>query len=314
MHAPLVNRRVIPPGATVSTGAFADGWPARRFDWPGEGRGTILFLGGRGDIFEKYFEAFGHWHGQGWTIRSFDWRGQGGSGRLSASASTGHAASFAPWIDDLAHEHRALIATADRPLVVIAHSMGGHLVLRALIERRIEPAAVVMTAPMFGIPSRPFGPWLAPRLAALLSRLTRPEHPAWKANEKPAMPWETRQRLLTHSSERYQDELWWKEHDPAIALGPPSWHWVAEAYRSTRMTFEQGRIESVAVPMLIIGTDADGLVAPAAIRAAAGRLPDAELVMFGDEAAHEILREEDPVRRQALDCIDRFLDRRAPRR
>ena len=43
----------------------------------------------------------------------------------------------------------------------------------------------------------------------------------------------------------------------------------------------------------------------------AGELPDVELVRFGSESAHEILREADPVRDRALDAIDDFLARRA---
>jgi aspartyl-tRNA(Asn)/glutamyl-tRNA(Gln) amidotransferase subunit B len=40
----------------------------------------------------------------------------------------------------------------------------------------------------------------------------------------------------------------------------------------------------------------------------AARLPDARLHVYGREAAHEILRELDPVRLDALGRIDRFLD------
>src|SRR5687767_14536090 len=103
------NRRVLPAGSEVGTWTAKDGWPHRTFEWPQrqkeserEARGSILFLGGRGDIFEKYLESFDHWHRAGWGVASFDWRAQGGSGRLSSDPGCGHAASFAPWIDDLA--------------------------------------------------------------------------------------------------------------------------------------------------------------------------------------------------------------------
>ena len=66
------------------------------------------------------------------------------------------------------------------------------------------------------------------------------------------------------------------------------------------------------IPVLLIGTERDRLVSPAAIRRAAGQLPEAEILMF-DDAAHEILRERDPVRLRALAGIDAFLDRHAPR-
>jgi lysophospholipase len=63
--------------------------------------------------------------------------------------------------------------------------------------------------------------------------------------------------------------------------------------------------------VLLIGTERDRLVSPAAIRSAAAGLPNSELFMFTD-AAHEILRESDPVRLEALARIDAFLDRNAP--
>ena len=61
---------------------------------------------------------------------------------------------------------------------------------------------------------------------------------------------------------------------------------------------------------MLIGTERDRLVSPAAIRRAASLLPQSELLMY-DDAAHEILREADSVRLRALAAIDAFLDRHA---
>jgi lysophospholipase len=41
-------------------------------------------------------------------------------------------------------------------------------------------------------------------------------------------------------------------------------------------------------------------------------LPDAQVVRFGRESAHEILREADGVRKRAFGAIDAFLDAHAP--
>ncbi len=46
--------------------------------------------------------------------------------------------------------------------------------------------------------------------------------------------------------------------------------------------------------------------------AAAGRIPGAELLSFGREARHEVLREVDPIRDRILATIDDFLARKAP--
>lgn len=312
-----VNRRAMPAGASNRHEAASDGWPLRVFDWPSDAavsRGSLLFQGGRGDIFEKYLEAFDHWHRQGWDVLSFDWRGQGGSGRFAKDSRVGHAEDFSIWIDELAERFAALKATRAGPHVIVAHSMGGHLVLRALIERRIYPDAVALVAPMLGLRSQPFSQRLAARIARLMTRMGRPERAAWKHNERPSLPGASRQKFLTHSLERYDDELWWKAQKPELALGPPSWQWLAAAYQSTLDSFAPGRLESVHVPILLLCADQDKLVRPKSTVAAARRLPDARLIRFGAESAHEILREADPVRLRALAEIDTFFNERAPAR
>src|ERR1044072_3635191 len=128
------DRRAIPSDARIHQWTAPDGWPLRRFAWPAGGapRGSILFQGGRGDIFEKYLESFAHWHAAGWNITSFDWRGQGGSGRLTAARNCGHIADYADYVRDLRDFWQGWAAAHPGPRVAIGHSMGGHLVLRGL--------------------------------------------------------------------------------------------------------------------------------------------------------------------------------------
>ena len=313
----MTNRREIPSNAGFETWTAPDGWPIRLFrrDAPaGAARGSLLFQGGRGDIVEKYLEAFDHWHGRGWSVQAFDWRGQGGSGRLGSDPNVGHSSDFAVWIDDLAAFFDQWRATMPGPHVVIAHSMGGHLLLRALMERRIAPDAAVLVAPMLGLNSKPLTPGIAAVVARLMARIGAPDRAAWKVpNERPA-PSRTRQTMLTHSNERYADELWWKAEKPEIALGAPSWQWLAVAYASAQLFERPGAVEGIATPLLILNATADGLVDAAATQRIAARLPDARIRNWGRESAHEILREADTVRIAALDEIDRFLDARAPAR
>ena len=70
----------------------------------------------------------------------------------------------------------------------------------------------------------------------------------------------------------------------------------------------------VTVPVFIAMTAVDALVSPAAILRAARWIPGAELLRFGPEARHELLREADPIRSRVLAAIAGFLDRVAPAR
>lgn len=270
-------------------------------------RGSLVFAGGRGDFIEKYLEPLAHWHAQGWNVTSFDWRGQGGS---RGGIVGGNFTDFDPLVADLAAFLTEFIAARPGPHVAIGHSMGGHLLLRTLAEYRSPLAAAVLVAPMLAINSDP-SPALAARwLTGLFAGMGGRDVPLWPDTGAGAAPGMLRQANLTRCSERYADEIWWKQDQPGFHLGAPSWGWLDAAYRSIAK-LDRPALERVRSPVLLVGTEQDRLVSPHAIRTAAGKLPDAELRMFR-EAAHELLREIDPVRLQALGWIDDFLDRRAP--
>lgn len=311
-----IDRRAIPPAARETTFPLDDGHVLRRIDWPGAGddpRGSILFLPGRGDNYEKYLESLEEWHRAGWRVTAFDWRGQGGSGRLGNDDVTGHIDDFSTWIDDLASKWQAWKAGVPGPHILIGHSMGGHLIMRALAEDRVNPDAVALSAPMLGLNGPPLPLNIMHGVAKLMTVVGDPMRQAWKWNEKPGQLPAGRANLLTHDPERYADESWWREHRPELVMGPASWNWVERAYASWKVLEEPGQLERIQVPVLILSTSADKLVShPANVRAIE-RLPKGELVEFGDEAYHEILREVDPVRGRAMSEIAAFLDRVAPK-
>jgi lysophospholipase len=280
----------------------------RRMDWPPGGgkkaRGSLLFANGRGDFIEKYLEAFAHWHAAGWRLTSFDWRGQGRSRGEGASAA---AASFDPLVADLAALIEDWRGGGPGPHVAIGHSMGGHLLLRTLVERRPALDAAVLIAPMIEVNSAPIPARLAPDIADALYWLGFARLPVWKPPPGFSLPGGRRNRNLTASRERYEDERWWWEQEPAFDLGLPSWGWMRAAFRSAASAFTRERLAQVGLPMLLVGAEHDRLVSAAAIRRVAAELPSAQLEMIED-AAHEILRDVDPVRLRALARIDAFLD------
>jgi len=265
---------------------------------------------GRGDAYEKYLETFEHWRMRGWRVTAADWRGQAGSGRLGVDAVTGHVDDFALWTRDFAALWHAWAAEREGPRVLVGHSMGGHLALRALAERALEPvpAALVLSAPMLDVLPERLPASAKHLLARFMCLIGDPRRPAWKWSEKPGEVPAFRQALLTHDDNRYADELYWRRARPELAMGPGSWGWVAAAQASIRKLAGRGAIEAIDIPVQIVATSADRLVSVRAIRRAETRLRQCDSVWFGREAAHEILREVDEVRDRALERVDRFLE------
>lgn len=308
------DRRTIPEAARETRWALPDGHSLRRIDWSGAGaaRGSLLFMPGRGDFYEKYLETLDHWAGEGWHVTSADWRGQGMSGRLGTDAVTGHIADFSVWVEDLAALWTAWRAETPGPHVLVAHSMGGQIALRAVAEGRVDPAAVVLVAPLLDVVGPPLPHWMLHGAARLMAALGDPRRPAWKWSEKPGQVPADRAALLTGDAGRYADELWWRERRPEVVMGPGSWGWVERAFASMRGLMRPGVLERISTPVLLVAAEGDRLVGFGGILRASQRLPQAELVRFGPEARHEVLRDEDVVRDRALAAIDEFLDRRAP--
>jgi lysophospholipase len=302
-----VTRRSLPAGAIFSTWFAPDGWAIRRMDWLQNTRkkpcGNLVFAGGRGDFIEKYLEALAYWHCRGWNVTTFDWRGQG---RSQGGMVRGNLTSFDPLIDDCA----ALLADwrgeMPGPHVAIGHSMGGHLLLRTIVERAPALDAAVLVAPMIGVNSAPFPLWLAPDITDVMSKLGFRDQPMWKVPTAMKRVGGRRQYHLTSSRERYEDELYWWAQQPDFDLGAPSWGWMRAAYRSAERSFRPEQLRAVTLPILVLATDRDRLVSTPEIRRVAAELGNAELHAYVD-SGHEILRESDPVRRDALARIDAFL-------
>src|SRR5471030_622851 len=97
-------------------------------------RGTCVLLNGQTEFIEKYFETIDELRGRGFAVATMDWRGQGGSERfLSDDSRKGYVKDFCEYDDDLA----AFMAQVIEPMgdtgpIALAHSMGGHNLLRYL--------------------------------------------------------------------------------------------------------------------------------------------------------------------------------------
>lgn len=299
-------RRSFPADARLSHWTAPDGWAHRRFDWvAARPVGRLLFQTGRADMIEKYLEVFAHLVARGWSVTAFDWRGQGGSGRLLADRHVGHGADFSVYVADLRSFWQQWRGEDGAGLrhVLLGHSMGGHLALRAVVEGAVDPDALVLVSPMLGL-RLPTGALLGAILIRAMAALGRGERAIWRADDGAGR--HTRQRNLTHDVTRYEDEAYWYARMPELALGPPSWGWLAEASRSIRGLSRDPRLDRLGLPTLMLIAEADRLVDSRIAARVAARI-GARTVRFGDEAAHELLREADPVRLRALEAIDTFL-------
>lgn len=298
-------RRTLPPGGVTSMRATRDGWVLRSMAWPAGPRGSLLFLGGRGDFIEKYAETLSHWREAGFGIATFDWRGQGRSGRLGDTAFKGHSTGFDVLVADLAEQVAWFKSVLPPPYYAVAHSMGGHLLLRHLGTDPSSFDRVVLLAPMLGLVAAPAGPWMARRFAQW--QVGRGRGGDFVPGASPQLVTDAKRAArLTSDPDRASDERWWTERDPNLRIGGVTNGWVAAAFASLDALVAPRTLEGVTTPMLIITAANDRLVDSVASLRLANRLPNAQVESVGG-AAHELLREADAIRTPVLARIDAFL-------
>lgn len=269
-------------------------------------RGTVILLNGRTEYLEKYVETAAELHQRGWTVYSLDWRGQGLSDRLTANRLKGHVGRFRDYLDDL--EQFVLLAQehgAPAPLVLLGHSMGAHIGLRFLRERRHPFSCAVLTSPMIDIklPAVPrsllrgyvktalrlgFGQAFAPGGAAY-------EHKDRIFSDNP----------LTSDPERFQRRLADIAANPLLALGGVTYGWLKAAFDSIDRVVAPGFARGLSLPLLIVRATEDRIVSRRAQQRFCRLSPDCRLVDIPG-ARHELLMETDAHRRLFWQAFDGF--------
>jgi lysophospholipase len=310
---PYFRRRSLPMGGERLFVSMRDGWPVRLIHWPQRdadldpGRSHLLLVTGRADFVEKYAETLHDLVDAGWGVTIFDWRGQGLSRRLGKTAMHGASPGFDVWLDDLQELVDWAVERNGGPVAAIAHSMGGHLVLRHLAAGRGGIARAAVMAPMVGLAARPLGPWLA-RLVA--TRMVKwgygGDYVLGGGPYEPGEPGSQRQKLLTSDIERYRDESWWIGQYPSLALGSVTWGWLRDGFASIDTLTARGSVEAISVPVLALIPDKDGLVDSQATRRLVARIQGSDCVEYPG-AGHELLREAEPLRSAVLSRILSFV-------
>jgi lysophospholipase len=304
----------VPPGAEAAWVAGARGARLRTAFFPvaGDGRGSVVLSGGRTETIEKYFEVVEELRRRGFAVLAHDWRGQGLSQRLLADPMRGHAEGYADFVADFGAVLGAWAPRLPRPWISLAHSMGGCLTALALAhgERRFSAAA--FSAPMFGVQTGGFPRPIAKVAAAVMQRIGAGGvfTPGQQLSPIDA-PFED--NFLTHDRRRYERNRAQLAACPELALGGPTWGWLAFAFRAMGELERGVGITRVDIPMLVVAAGDEQLVDVEAARRVTERMPDS-LFVEAPGAFHEILQEVDDVRAIFWREFDALAEKAAPRK
>ena len=275
-----------------------DGVRLRAVRWGDEARrGTVLLFTGRTEYAEKYGHVAADLVAEGYAVLTVDWRGQGLSDRLRTERSLGHVAHWTDYqldVEALVAHGRAL--GMPEPWFLLAHSMGGCIGLRSLVEG-LPVKAAAFSAPMWGLQMtaalKPVA-WSmssVSRAVALSHLLTPGQEPASYVLRAGFAD-----NVLTGDEETWD---WLRAQVaavPELGLGGPSLQWLNEALREMRRLMA---LPAPAVPALAFVGSEELVVDPVRIARRLSDWPGARLVTV-PAARHEVLMEGPGIRGPVL--------------
>lgn len=283
----------------------SDGVQIRLGYWAGGAKGIIFLAPGRTEYIEKYAQTAVSFLDRGWSVVTLDWRGQGLSARLLPDPMMGHVGRFRDyqkdlqaaldWVQNQGHE-RGLTG----PVMLIAHSMGGLIALRALYGPHPFQAAA-FSAPMWGINM----PWQRQIMAAILSRTRLPtpldlRYAPSTTQVSYVLSAEFQDNYLTADPQMWQMMQSHGMAEPRFTLGGPSMHWVREALREARGVMA---LPAPKLPALTALGGREAIVLAKPIRRRMADWPLGRLEVFA-QSHHEIMMEPPQMRARFFDMVD----------
>jgi alpha-beta hydrolase superfamily lysophospholipase len=269
-----------PPPVTWLSAASDDGTRLRLARW-GDGDRDALLVHGLAEHAGRYTHVAAAMVARGWRVTLVELRGHGES-----EGARGHTGRWRRYVEDL----QTAASTVGRPLVMVAHSMGGAVALDALREP-FTPAVRALALSNPALQSAVVAPAWKLKASGLLSKLL------------PALP--LNNEIPTAHLSRDLSVVRAYEADPLVypKITP---RWFTELMAAQQRIFEHA--PRYTVPMrLMVGTG-DQICAPEGARRLAGAWTGPKDVVEYPGLYHELFNE--PERQQVLDGLLDWMDAR----
>ena len=306
-HFVETDENPTPKAARVEVGMLAarDGANLRNAVFvPEAPRGTVVLMTGYSEFIEKYFETVSDLLALGYAVVMPEWRGHGLSDRLGSEPTRLHITDFDINLRDLEDRWEKLVAPLPRPHLGLAHSMGGHISLRAAQAHADWFDALAQSAPMHGIA-------LPLPVRAILAGVTFAYRLVGKGDSwNPFVPPHVRpgvaeENRVTNDFDRFNrgEALYMKE--PQLQVNGGSLDWLRAAFKTMRDAARPAFLRSVKTPLYIGTAEEELLVDNRAHENVLAHVPNGEGKIY-KQAKHELMMEKDATRQQFLADVEAF--------
>ena len=284
-------------GALLRNGVFVPEAP----------RGTVVLMTGYSEFIEKYFETVSDLLALNYAVVIPEWRGHGLSDGLGDEPTRLHITDFDINLRDLEDRWPQLVSGLPRPHFGLAHSMGGHISLRAAQAHPDWFDALAQSAPMHGIA-------LGLPVRMILSVVTFVYRLLGKGDSwNPFVPQHVRpgvaeENRVTNDFDRFNrgEALYMAE--PALQVNGASLDWLRAAFKTMQHSARPAFLASVTTPLYIGTAEEEALVDNRAHAHVLAHVPKGEGDFYAG-AKHELLMEKTATRKAFLAKVEAFFSR-----
>lgn len=269
---------------------------------------VLVILPGRSEPAQKWAEVVYDLRLAGVDIHVLDHQGQGDSERLLADSQKGYVVKFGDYVNDFAQFMAQVVIpqSTNKELLLLAHSMGGAVASYYLSGHQNTFKAVILTAPMMEINTKPYSETVACAFSSFLvaSGMGKkyapgrgpyiPEKDLFEKNE------------VTHSQIRFDVTKRLFVDYPELVIGGPTSRWVRESLRATKNIDDLAK--KITTPILLLQAKRDLIVKLPRQSAFCAKAPNCHLIEF-PEAGHEIFMEKDATRDVAMNELLKLIKR-----
>ena len=272
-------------------------------------KGTIILQSGRTEFIEKYYEVISEFIQRGYAVAMMDWRGQGLSSRISRNKRIGHIDRFETYDNDLIKVmNKYFISKCPKPHIGFGHSMGGCLLTSYFISSDNLFDKCILCAPMLSVRANALSRRIVNTLGLLeivgLGSFPM-RRPSWdKENGWLEEPFE--ENALTTDKMRFNRTYELLSRYPELGIKGMTVGWLKHAIKRTNKFKILDWSQLIKKPLLLLDATDDKLVNSKSNKELLGQSSLTTIASI--DAQHEIMMENDEIRREAWKAIDSFLD------
>ncbi|HPD82969.1 MAG: alpha/beta hydrolase [Alphaproteobacteria bacterium] len=257
-------------------------------------KGTIICLTGLSEFCEKYIETAKFFNTHHYNFYVMDWAYQGRSCRYRGEPHKRHSDGYESDISDVKYFIDGVIKT-NTPLFLLAHSMGSNIALRYLSSQDHAIKAASFSAPMLGIKSLKYFPFLLNPILSIFSDRYVPGGRDWHESARDG----DGQGIFSSDLVRDKVHNAWCISNPDLQIGSPTFKWLYESLKSMRLLKSDKILKKICIPVLLAYATKETLVDNNAIVRASKKIENAELLELRN-SKHEIMMETDNIRDEFL--------------